>query len=83
MVYHNLEITPELLEIIDERSWYQKMSVLKYLEDRYGRDSASRIYRQIGSFEEVENPLVARVLQDISLMRSSIINHAKASFVKF
>lgn len=74
--------TPELVQVIKDRDNYSRVSVIKYLEGQLGRGTTAKIYKQIGTLEEVENPLVATVLQDMSMMRAARINIAKRGLVK-
>lgn len=74
--------TPELIEVIKDRDNYSRVSVIKYLEEAHGRGTTSKIYKQVGTLEEIENPYVATVLQDLSMLRAARINIAKKSLVE-
>jgi hypothetical protein len=73
--------TPELMEHIKNNPDYAKFSVHKFLEDKFGSGTTAKIYKQVGTLSEIENPLVATILQDVSLLRAAVINNAKRSMV--
>jgi hypothetical protein len=70
---------PELMDRIKSNKAYARFSVQKYLEEAYGSGTTAKIFKQIGTLSEIENPLVATVLQDISMLRAAKINEAKTS----
>ncbi len=50
---------------------YATFNVVKYLEDKHGVNTfTAAIKRQIGTFSEIENPLLSTVLKDIVMVRS-------------
>jgi hypothetical protein len=69
--------SPELMKQIKESEAYAKFSVLHYLEKKYGSGTTSKVYHQIGTLSDIENPLIAKVVQDISALRAAKINEAK------
>ncbi len=73
--------TPELLQVMKDRTAYAKVSVQKFLEDAYGAGVTSKIYKQIGTLQDIENPFVATVLQDMSLLRAAKLNETKRSTI--
>jgi len=73
--------TPELLDKIKTNSDYSRFSVQKFLEDKFGGGVTSQIYKQIGTLSEIENPFIATVMQDMSLIRAAKINESKSSLV--
>lgn len=73
---------PELMKLIKSNKAYARFSVQKHLEDAYGSGTTARIFKQIGTLSEIENPLVATVLQDISMLRAAKINQAKSSLAQ-
>lgn len=74
-------VTPELLQAMKDRTAYAKVSVQKFLEDAYGAGVTSKIYKQIGTLQDIENPFIATVLQDMSLLRAAKLNESKRSTV--
>lgn len=75
-------VTPELIQVMKDRKNFSRVSVIKYLEGQFGKSATSKIYKQIGTLEEIENPIVATVLQDMSMLRAARINIAKRSLIK-
>ena len=69
----------ETMKILKENADYAKFSVHKFLEDKFGGGVTSKIYQQVGTHQEIENPFIATILQDISLLRAAKINESKAS----
>ncbi len=50
---------------------YATFNVVKYLEDKHGVNTfTAAIKRQIGTFSDIENPLLSTVLKDIVMVRS-------------
>ena len=74
-------VTPELLQVMKDRTAYAKVSVQKFLDDAYGPGVTSKIYKQIGTLQDIENPFIATVLQDMSLLRAAKINETKRSTI--
>jgi len=74
-------VTTELLQVMKDRTAYAKVSVQKFLEDTYGAGVTSKIYKQIGTLQDIENPFVATVLQDMSLLRAAKLNESKRSTI--
>lgn len=74
-------VSPELLQIMQDRTAYAKVSVQKFLEEAYGPGVTSRIYKQIGTLQDIENPFIATVLQDMSLLRAAKLNESKRSTI--
>lgn len=73
--------TPELMKVIWERTFYQKMSVQHFLNKKYGANTTARFYKQVGSLEDIENPLVATMIQDMLLIRAAFINKVKSTLL--
>ncbi|MFW6028701.1 MAG: hypothetical protein ACOCRO_00460, partial [Halanaerobiales bacterium] len=74
--------TPELTETMRNNEEYATFNVIEYMDSRYGDNTTARIYEQVGTFQEIENPFVATIMKDISLLRSAKINEVKTSIVK-
>jgi len=60
---------------------YAKWNVLFYLENTLGKEGAKKVYHQVGTFQEIEKPLNATILQDISLLRTAHIKMEKHNFI--
>lgn len=71
----------DLLKLINETTDYSKVSVLKYLEEKHGSGTTARIYKQVGTLDEIDNPITATVMQDISIIRAARINLSKRSVI--
>jgi len=62
--------TPELMEKIENTEFYATFDLQKYFGDVYGQNTGAKIYKQIGTFQEIGDPIAATIMKDISLMRS-------------
>jgi hypothetical protein len=71
----------EMMKKIEDTEDYAKFSVLHYLEEKLGSGVSAKIYHQIGTLSEIENPVVPTVLQDLSVIRASRINMVKRDLV--
>lgn len=67
----------ELAKKMRDNDAYVKFNVAEYLARRYGEGVGGRIYKQYGTMKEIENPLTATVLQDVSLIKAAFRNAAK------
>lgn len=72
---------PALLEEMRTNKDYLKFSVTKYLEKKFGGQVSAAVHKQIGTLSEIENPFVATVLQDISMIRAAKLNKAKTELL--
>jgi diguanylate cyclase (GGDEF)-like protein len=73
--------SPELIKTMRENKDYAKFSVAHYLEDKIGGGMSAKIYHQVGTLSDIENPFIATVLQDISMMRAAKLNTAKRAVI--
>ena len=73
---------PELVEYVKNNMFYTRFSVNKYLEERYGGQITGTIYKQYGTLSEIENPIVATMIQDMMLVRAAKINESKLDMVE-
>jgi hypothetical protein len=71
------------IDMMKERKDYAKFSVQYYLSKTFGTGTTARIIQQVGTINIIENPFVATVLNDITLMRASKINESKLAAVAF
>jgi hypothetical protein len=71
----------ELMKAIEQRKGYVRMEVLDYINKEFGTGAGSQLYTQVGTLKGVANPLVATVLQDLSLIRAVRINMAKTKMM--
>jgi hypothetical protein len=72
-----------LTEIIQNNEAYVTFDVAEYLEKRYGRGASAKIYKQIGTLQEITNPATATVMKDIALMRALNRNIAAETTIEF
>ncbi|ACL06224.1 hypothetical protein Dalk_4546 [Desulfatibacillum aliphaticivorans] len=81
----NFDFYPqELKDAIASRiNEYATFDVAKYLENRFGNVAAGKIYQQVGTLEDIGNPLTATVMKDIALMRATNKNVAAKSVADF
>jgi hypothetical protein len=75
--------SPELLEVMDSQKNYAKFNVQHYLEETYGPGTTARVYKQVGTLSDIENPFEVTVLQDISMLRAAKINEAKLAAISY
>jgi len=73
--------TPAVMDILNSRGEYAKVSYVKHITVEHGAGVAGRIFHQIGGLDEAMNPLTATIMQDMSLLRAAHINKAKTSMV--
>lgn len=71
----------DLMKRVEETENYSKFSVVHYLEEQFGHGVSAKVFRQIGTLSDIENPVVPTVLQDLSVMRAARINIAKRDLV--
>jgi hypothetical protein len=71
------------INMMKDRKSYAKFSVQHYLNKTFGTGTTARIIQQVGTFNKIENPFVATVLNDITLMRAAKINESKLAAVAF
>lgn len=62
--------SPELMDRIADNEFYATFDLQKYFGDVYGQNTGAKIYKQVGTFQEIGDPIAATVMKDISLMRS-------------
>jgi hypothetical protein len=62
--------SPELIKYIEENPDYAKFDIVGFADKQLGGEASGKIFRQIGTFRSVGNPLVATVLNDLKLMRA-------------
>jgi len=74
--------TPNFLKIIKDRTFYAKMSVIHWLEEKYGGTATATFKAQVGSLEDIDNPFVATMLQDIAVIKAARLNMTKTELVK-
>jgi hypothetical protein len=75
--------SPEMIDLMKSSKDYAKFSVTHYLEDTFGGQGTARVYKQIGTLSDIENPFVATVIQDISMLRAAKMNEAKTAALDF
>lgn len=75
--------SPEMIDLMKQSKNYAKFSVTHYLEEKFGGQGTARIYKQIGTLSDIENPFIATVTQDISMLRAAKMNEAKTAALDF
>lgn len=73
----------ELIALMKESKNYAKFSVTHYLEEKFGGQGTARVYKQIGTLADIENPFISTVVQDISMLRAAKMNQAKNTTLDF
>ncbi|MBF0285910.1 MAG: hypothetical protein HQL51_15785 [Magnetococcales bacterium] len=58
----------ELLDRIHDNESYATFDVAKYIEQRYGREASAHIHQQVGTLNEIGNPLTATLAKDVSVI---------------
>jgi len=71
----------ELIDIMMDNENYAAFNVVDYLNEQYGEGVTSKIYEQIGTLADIENPMVATILKDMSMLRAAKYNEAKTSTI--
>lgn len=72
----------ELMTKLKDNENYAAFDVIKYIEKKYGRGPGAKIYRQVGTLQEISNPGTATVMKDISLIKATNKQIAAKSVVK-
>jgi hypothetical protein len=72
---------PDLIQFMKDNREYATISITKYMDNLYGGNTTSRIYRQIGTLQSEGNPLINTILKDISMLRAAAMNEAKTATV--
>jgi hypothetical protein len=65
-----------------EEQDYATWNVQHYFDEQHGSGTGGRIYRQVGTLAEVENPFIATIVQAQSLYRAVTINNAKKELLE-
>ena len=67
--------------IEDNIANYTKFEVRISLEKKFGKGEAGRLFKQEGTFQEIENPFTATLVQDAALMRAAAVKMERKMFV--
>lgn len=70
-----------LMSKIRDNSNYATFDIVKAIEKRFGRNVTGKIYKQMGTLEEIKNPFVATVMKDAALIRAAEITLSKKAMV--
>jgi hypothetical protein len=73
----------DMIKMMKDTPEYATFDVVKYIEKRHGRAPSAKIYKQIGTFEDIANPATATVLKDIAIIKAINRQEAAESVVKF
>jgi hypothetical protein len=71
----------ELVKFMNETTDYTKVSVTHHLNKKFGEGAGGRVYKALGTLSEVNSPVTATIIQDISLIRAARINKSKRSIL--
>jgi hypothetical protein len=71
----------ELIDLMKSSKNYAKFSVQHYLEKQFGGQGSARVFKQIGTLADIENPFISTVVQDSSMLRAAKMNTAKKATV--
>ncbi len=71
-----------LMSKIIDNDAYATFDVIEALEMRFGRNVTGKIYKQMGTLNEIRNPFVATVMKDAALIRAAEITLSKKVMVK-
>lgn len=74
--------TEAAMEKVKNNKEYVTFEVVDYINTEYGEGSGELIMRQYGTGKEINNPLVATMLKDMSIISSIRINESKVAAVK-
>jgi hypothetical protein len=74
--------TKELMELMKNNKYYAKFNVQKFMDKKGGTLDSARVYHQIGTLSKIENPFIATVMQDISMIRAAKINQTKEAAIQ-
>lgn len=69
----------DFMKMIENNEVYATFNVLEYLEEKagFGSEATGYIYKQTGTFKEIENPFISTIMKDMFLLRAAAINKAK------
>jgi diguanylate cyclase (GGDEF)-like protein len=70
-------LKPELMDYIEKNQHHVKWDVAEHFSKVAGTSHGAKIYQQIGTLKEIDHPITATMLQDVSLLRAARINLAK------
>ena len=73
----------ELLGLMRDTDTYATFDVIKYIEKRGGSAPSSKIYKQVGTLNEIANPATSTVLKDIAMIKAINRQEAAEATVKF
>jgi hypothetical protein len=64
-------LSDELMAKIKDNENYVTFDVQKFMDNTYGKGATGRIYKQIGTLNEINDPLTATVMKDAALFRAA------------
>jgi len=73
----------ETIKLFKDTENYATFDVIAYITKRYGRGPGGKIYRQIGTLNEISNPATATIMKDITLIKSINRQIAARSVAEF
>jgi hypothetical protein len=75
--------SPEMIKMMREREYYARFQVAKYIEKRHGRGPGAKVYKQVGTFEDIGNPATATLMQDLAVIKATNRSVAAKTTVQF
>lgn len=72
---------PKLMAEITGNKEYVKRDVLYYLDKKYGKNTTKYLHPSVGTFQEIDSPLTATIIQDAILMRASVMKIERQKFI--
>lgn len=83
--------SPELMQAIEERTFYSTFSkakgepaqdgIAQLIEETYGAGPGGKVYRQVGNLGEIKNPFTATVMKSLALTSAAYRNILKRQTV--
>ena len=71
----------ELIKLMNETTDYTKVSVTHWLNKKFGEGAGGRIFQALGTLSDINSPVTATIIQDISIIRAARINQSKRSVI--
>jgi len=77
-------LDPELIEVMrDNIKYYSTNDVIEYIEKRFGRPVAAKIFPRVGSLKPIANPATATIQKYIAIIKAINRQRAAKSVVQY
>lgn len=73
----------DMIKRFRDNDTYATWDIMPYLEARYGRAVATRVFKPIGSLQDIPNPATATIMKDVAFIKAVNHNIAVKTVVKF